>query len=551
MAEFLSPVDIANRALQHCGSNPIDPTLGFSENSQRAAECAFAYGKLRRAELQRNLWTFATRRTPIRKVDSNTMLLKPALYVASTTYFAGSIVQDQSGTLWSSRIRNNLGNDPQNSPSAWEPYFGPLGVSLYDSSQAYFCEEIVYTSAGDGTYNVYRSLINGNAIHPALPNQWSETTVYFKNQVVQVFPAWAIGTTYSQGQTVTGPDGNVYSSLINANLANSPPTSGGWALKPVLTLQSQMVPLSGANLVQPPQSSPIQEWQPTQSYSIGNFVLFNGLEYLSIGASNTGNEPPAATFWVAVAGGSLYMSLIDLNTRNNPSTTTIAAWSSATTYSIGQQVTGSDGVIYTSVTNGNTNNDPTTDGGTNWTNTGILSPWTTVFTQGGGNSLWVQIGGSSFSTGVGLDAMSIMWPVSGGPHSDNLNRNFYRLPAGYLRRAPQMPSAGKTSFLGFPSNLPAADWEYNGDYLVTWESRPILFRFVADVQDVTSFTDLFCEGLACRIALEIIERLTQSTNKFEMIAKTYTKFMTEARTVGGIEAGTVSPPLDDFITTRM
>ena len=58
---FQNPVDIANRALQHCGAQRIDPTLGFTENSVNASECAFAYDKLRSAELQRNYWKFATK----------------------------------------------------------------------------------------------------------------------------------------------------------------------------------------------------------------------------------------------------------------------------------------------------------------------------------------------------------------------------------------------------------------------------------------------------------------------------------------------------------
>ena len=63
---FTVDVDVANRALQHCGQPRIDSTLGFSEGTQRAQEIQFAYGKIKRAELRDNPWRFATRRTALR-----------------------------------------------------------------------------------------------------------------------------------------------------------------------------------------------------------------------------------------------------------------------------------------------------------------------------------------------------------------------------------------------------------------------------------------------------------------------------------------------------
>ena len=60
MSRFLTPVDIANRALQHLGAKRINTTYGFTEDSRNASEIASCYDKLRRAELQRNVWTKAT-----------------------------------------------------------------------------------------------------------------------------------------------------------------------------------------------------------------------------------------------------------------------------------------------------------------------------------------------------------------------------------------------------------------------------------------------------------------------------------------------------------
>jgi hypothetical protein len=186
MTAFTSPVDIGNRAAQFLGANRMDPVLGFNDTDSRtAAEVSFVYDKLRQAELERNDWTCAIKRTVLRPIDSSFMLLAPALWDSTATYFVGSIVADQSQNYWQSRIPNNLNNDPLLT-AFWEPYFGPLGIPLYDASgtTAYFAGEVVYTAVGDGTYRVYLSLIGGNSDNPATATPWSATTNYFKNMVV-------------------------------------------------------------------------------------------------------------------------------------------------------------------------------------------------------------------------------------------------------------------------------------------------------------------------------------------------------------------------------
>ena len=533
----------------------MDPTLGFSEGTQRANETGFAYGKIKRAELEDSVWTFATRRAPLRAIDTNTMLIAPAVWGPGYTYFKGSVVSDGTGFLWQSKIPNNIGNQPNSSTGVpgsytWEPYFGPLTAELYDSTQDYTTGELVFTAPGDGTYNAYLSLVSGNAVDPSLPNEWSPTTTYFQNQVVQQYPAWAVGTTYGKGATVTYTDGNTYASLTSGNVGNIPPASGAnWSMVPVLILMSQMVP--AATLTLPPQSSPIIEWAVGTTYSIGNFVMFDGNAYVSIANANTGNYPNAAasTSWAELTGGTLYMSLIDLNVNNNPSSAP-ALWSSTTTYSIGNKVGGSDGQIYTSSVNGNLDNNPVLDGGVHWTATGVLNPWTTVFTQGAGNSQWLQIGGSAFPAGVALVTLDIVYPLGAGPSSDETSKNVFRLPAGYLRLADQNPKSGVVSWLGVPGNPPETDWTFEDDYIVTWQCDPFTFRFVADVVDVTKWPSTFCEAFAARLGMEVCESLTASTAKVAGIQSEYGKWIGIATMKSGIEKGAVLPPLDDLLSCR-
>src|SRR5882724_13257653 len=100
--EFRLEIDIANRALQHCGAPQLYPVLGFTEDSKNAKETAFAYPKLRQAELQRNVWRFAIRKVVLRSIDLNTLLVAPSLWVETTTYFVGSLVSDERGVFYES-----------------------------------------------------------------------------------------------------------------------------------------------------------------------------------------------------------------------------------------------------------------------------------------------------------------------------------------------------------------------------------------------------------------------------------------------------------------
>jgi hypothetical protein len=434
MVAFQTPTDIGNRALQHCGQGRMDPSLGFSDTSSRGAgEIGSCYDKLREAELEANAWTCAIRRTVLRALDGNTMLLAPALWAQATIYFTGSIVADQTGNLWISNIPNNAGNDPLLT-TVWEPYFGPLSVSLFAATTAYFAGEVVYTAAGDGTYRVYLSLQNGNSDVPSAATAYDATVTFFKNQVV--------------------------------------------------TLSS-------------------------------------------------------------VA----YMSLIDLNIANMPSSSP-ALWAVGTTYAAAASVAGSDGVKYTSIGSGNVGNDPTLDGGVHWTNTGVLVPWTTVFVGGIGSDKWLQIGGAEFPMGVGLTTPGVVYPLGSGPSTQSASRNVFKLPAGYLREAPQNPK-GTATWLGGPTGITYNDWNFENGYIVSAESGPLSFRFVANLTDVRRMSPMFCEGLAARVALEICDTVTQSNTQLQAIASVYKRSIDLAKTRNAIEQGYDDPPDDTYLTVRL
>lgn len=423
---YLDSLDIGNRALQHCG---LEPIASITEDTNRNRHVSAAYDPLRRAELERNTWRFAIRKVVLRAIDTTTLALVPGVYDATKTYLLGEVVQDTNGLIWVSLTADNINNSPGGNNRAWDSYFGPMTASLWSATGTYFSGELAYVlsaSAPNG-YQVYMSLTNANADIAGTATAYSASTQYKQDDVV-------------------ASGGFQWRSLLSVNKANTP----------------------------------------------------------AVGAAN---------------------------------------YAVATTYSMGQQVTGSNSHIYTSVTNGNIGNDPTIDSGTNWTDAGTLTAWTKTPTILTSSINWRPLVAT-------LKNVTTIYPIGSGPASQDNTRNVYRLPAGYVATAAQDPKAGSTSYLGAPSGLAYNDWEFEGDYVVSSDVGPIVFRFVADVTDVQKMTQMFCEGLACRVATAVCEPLTQSTTKLQTIASEYNKVMGEARTRNAIEIGTEEPPLDDYIACR-
>lgn len=421
---YLDSLDIAKRVCQHVGVRQIQ---AVDEDSKANYEITLAYDKIRRAELRRNVWRFAIRRVILRPiVAGETMLVQPAAWSATTTYMPGSIVADDNGTLWVSIVPDNLNNAV--TTAAWEEYFGPLTVGLYDSTVAYYTGELVY-KAGTyaGSFVVYMSLTDGNTSVPTTVTAYSATT----------------------------------------------------------------------------------------TYSMDDRVTYLGLQYRSIIPFNLGVTPADAP----------------------------DAFDIAINYDINNTVTGSDGFIYTSLGAANVGHDPITDAGVHWSTAHVAAAWASTPLMLPTAQTWLPIIGD-------MTPVRFFYPISFGPSLGAGSRYIYRLPAGFLREAPQDPKAGSTSWLGASGALRYKDWDFEGDYIVSRGSNLIMLRFVADVTDVSRMDDMFCEGLAATVALAVCETLTQSTAKLQNIGAAYKTFMGEARMVNGIETGPTEPPEDDYIACR-
>src|SRR5271165_478940 len=379
---FLDNIDIANRTCQLLGIPHIGHPL---EHTDANFHIAFAYDKLRRAELRRNAWRFATRRAALRPLSATTKFIVPPQWSPIVNYPPGSIVADANNLLWLTTADSNLGNQPGNS-ALWDGYFGPLTVDLWNATSplsqsplGYYAGELVYKTPGDGTYTIYLSLLEGNTDDPQAVDAWSATVSYLQGQIAS----------------------------------------------------------------------------------------FGGINYQSLVGLNYGNEPDTS---------------------------------------------------------------PT--------------QWTTTITVPAVSNSWQML-----SAGM-LTNVAIVYPLEAGPVEQAETRNAYRLPSGFLREAAPDPKRGNIPWLGTPSGRPLDDWTFEGNYIVSAFRSPIILRFIADIQLVTDMDDMFAEGLASRIAVEVLPEFRDSQAKAADLLRGYHRVMGEARIVNAIESGPVEMPLDLYIAVR-
>ncbi len=163
-----------------------------------------------------------------------------------------------------------------------------------------------------------------------------------------------------------------------------------------------------------------------------------------------------------------------------------------------------------------------------------------------GSNLWVKQGGT-------IIRLRPLYPLNTGPSTNLSTLNAFHLPYGFLRRAPQDSRADFAVWLGAPTGPVENDWLFEGDYLVSHSTAPLLLRFVADVVDVPEMDPMYCEGLAARIAAEVAPSLVEPARLpiiLSACSAAYKLAMTEARAANSILIGSESPPLDAYLSVR-
>ncbi len=358
-------------------------------------------------------------------------------------------------------------------------------------------------------------------------------------------PTYVAATTYPLGAVVVDANGDWWQSKQGSNTGHTPGVGAYWAhyFGP-----DTCDPYVSQSSTDAPPASPVLS--VTTGGSLGLRTEYFRLTYIGtngesgpsveLGQSVTASHVSVVTSPIAQTGETAYnvyaSSTQGTETLQNASPITLGTdWTEPTTglifgpslpkgviptFSAGE-LTSLNGTVYLSLVSQNKDTPPTPN--------------------------WLAVNGTT----AGLQ---VLYPIGTGPARDLTTKNFFRLPHGFLRRAPQDPKAGLNPYLGAPRDAPADDWLLENDYIVSQDTGPLMLRYVGDIVDVPDMDAMFCEMLSSRIAEEAGPILVTDPKLLPVllgnVRSHYTTEREKAITVNGIEVGTEGPPEDDFITAR-
>jgi hypothetical protein len=126
----------------------------------------------------------------------------------------------------------------------------------------------------------------------------------------------------------------------------------------------------------------------------------------------------------------------------------------------------------------------------------------------------------------------------------------YQLPSDCLR----VVQVGE--FFPGPSmsdyrNRSESMWQIEGGKILTDYEAPLKIRYVARIEDTGSWDALFVEVFACRLAVEICERITQSNTKRELAWNEYGDAIKSAVRADAIENPPEPLPDDSWMLSRL
>lgn len=100
------------------------------------------------------------------------------------------------------------------------------------------------------------------------------------------------------------------------------------------------------------------------------------------------------------------------------------------------------------------------------------------------------------------------------------------------------------------TNDACLDWSIEGRAILSNDGPVLNLRYVADITDPGQFDAAFCEALAARMALEMVEALTQSNQKKQMLADQYKQTLMTAALANALEKAPADPPDDPWVTAH-
>lgn len=126
----------------------------------------------------------------------------------------------------------------------------------------------------------------------------------------------------------------------------------------------------------------------------------------------------------------------------------------------------------------------------------------------------------------------------------------YQLPANCIRVVQvdeYFPPPSLSDYRGSSEAI----WQIEGGKILTDLTAPLKVRYIARIEDTGLWDALFTEVFACRLAVEICERLTQSGGKRELAWKEYEAAVRDAVRSDAVENPPEPLPDDAWLLSRL
>lgn len=126
----------------------------------------------------------------------------------------------------------------------------------------------------------------------------------------------------------------------------------------------------------------------------------------------------------------------------------------------------------------------------------------------------------------------------------------YQVPSDFLRLDmvdDRFPSVVMDNYIG----TEALDWILEGNLILTDIEAPLKLRYIAQITDPNAWDASFREALACRLAAELAEDLTQSNQKRQLAWQEYKEAISKAVRTNAIEKIPVTPPDEAWVVGRL
>lgn len=126
----------------------------------------------------------------------------------------------------------------------------------------------------------------------------------------------------------------------------------------------------------------------------------------------------------------------------------------------------------------------------------------------------------------------------------------YQLPNDFLRLIEGGDIGGQADLSDY-RGLSSAAYSVEGRALLTNYGAPLAIRYIARITDASLFDSAFVESLACRLALETCEQITESSQKKSDLLLDYRLSVREAIRANALEVASESIADDTWVLARV